>query len=183
MTPALPAGSVIFLIGYRGTGKSAVAQRLAERLGWSWLDADVVLEERWGRSIRQMFAEDGEPVFREREAALLVELCRYQHHVIATGGGVILRADNRQRMKQAGPVVLLSADVETIWQRLQADAATRERRPDLTVGGRAEIEELLRVRRPLYETCADCVVNTTHRSPDEVVDAILEQWQEKHSHG
>lgn len=163
----------LFLTGYRGTGKSTVAQRLAERLGWSWIDADALLEERAARTIREIFREEGEPGFREREAALLAELCRCQRHIIATGGGVILRADNRARLRQAGDVVWLTADAQTIWQRLQADASTRQRRPNLAGGGLAEIEDMLGSRRPLYEACADWTVDTAQRSPEEVVDAIL----------
>src|SRR5581483_8052208 len=85
----------IALIGYRGSGKSTVAQELAARLGWTWLDADTVLEERAGCTIHEMFLREGESAFREREAALLVELCALPRLVLATGGGVILREDNR----------------------------------------------------------------------------------------
>ena len=92
----------LFLIGYRGSGKSAVARLLAERLGWAWLDADQVLEDRQGQSIRQIFADEGELRFREMEAAILAELCVRQGHVIAVGGGVVLRAENRQRLKDSG---------------------------------------------------------------------------------
>jgi shikimate kinase len=172
--------SVIFLIGYRGTGKSAVARLLAERLGWQWLDADQVLEQRAGLSIRDIFAAEGEAGFRDREAAVLEELCRCQRHVIATGGGVILREDNRRRLRSAGAVVWLTADAETIWQRLQADATTADRRPVLTVGGLAEVHELLQRREPLYRDCACWSVDTAARSPAEVAQAIL-AWLESKS--
>jgi shikimate kinase len=168
----MTAPGVVLLIGYRGTGKSTVARLLAQRLGWDWLDADAVLEERAGRSIRDLFAAEGEAGFRAREAALLEELCRCQRHVIATGGGVILREENRRRLRAAGPVVWLVADPETIWQRLQADAATAQRRPPLTVGGLAEVRELLQVREPLYRECACCSVETAGRSPAEVAAVI-----------
>jgi shikimate kinase len=171
-----PEDRPLFLTGYRGTGKSTVARLLAQRLGWAWLDADVVLQQRSGRTIREIFAEQGEPAFRDLEAALLAELCACPRHVIATGGGVILRADNRRRMKQAGRIIWLTAEPAVLWQRLQGDAASSQRRPDLSVGGLAEIEDLLRVRQPLYEACADWTVDTTHRSADEVVDMILHHW-------
>jgi shikimate kinase len=168
----------LLLIGYRGSGKSAVAKVLAERLGWTFLDADLALEAREGRSIRQIFAEDGEGRFRELEARLLAEICQGECQVIATGGGVILRPDNRQRLKQFGTVVWLTADSATLWQRLQNDAATPQRRPDLTTGGRAEIEALLAAREPLYAECAQIVVDTAGRSPRDVASAVLEKLGE-----
>ncbi len=170
-----PAINNLFLIGYRGTGKSTVARILAEKLGWSWVDADARLEECWGRSIRQIFEEEGEAGFRQKEAAILEELCRSREHVIATGGGVVLGAANRQRLRTAGRVVWLTADADVLWHRLQADATTRERRPALAGGGLAEIQKLLEVRRPLYQECADLVVDTTNRSTDAVANEILER--------
>jgi shikimate kinase len=164
----------LFLIGYRGTGKTTVARILAERMGWSWIDADGALEERYGRSIRRIFEEEGEAGFREKETAVLDELCRSHNQVIATGGGVILRAANQERLRAAGRVVWLTADAQTLWQRLQADAKTHERRPPLSGGGLVEIEQLLQVRGPLYQGCADFTVDTTNHSPDAVARRIIE---------
>lgn len=167
--------SLLFLIGPRGSGKSTVARFLANALGWHWLDADEELEKRHDRSIRAIFAAEGEAGFREKEAALLTELCRLQRHILATGGGVVLRTENREQMRASGRVVWLTADVETLWQRLQTDASTAERRPTLTIGGREEIEEIVRLREPLYRQCADFVVDTTGRAAKEVVAEILRQ--------
>ena len=164
---------VVFLIGYRGSGKTTVARLLAARLGWQWLDADPLLETRAGRSIREIFAAEGEAAFRDKEAALLEELCGYRQHVIATGGGVVLRPSNRDKLKAAGFVVWLTADARTLWDRIRADATTSERRPNLTVGGLPEIEELLRQREPFYRECANLTVDTTGRTPEQIVDAIL----------
>jgi shikimate kinase len=163
---------LIFLIGYRGTGKTTVAPILAERLRWKWVDADAVLEERQGRSIASIFEVEGEAGFRAKEELLMEELCRLRQHVVAAGGGVILRATNRERLRSAGLVVWLKADAEIIRSRIEQDATTQARRPVLTVGGLAEVKELLRVREPLYRACADCIVETTNRSPEEVADQI-----------
>ena len=165
--------SLLFLIGYRGSGKTTVARLLAEQLGWRWCDADAALETRHGRSIRQIFAEEGEAGFRDKEDAILADLCKLERHVIATGGGIVLRPENRQRLAQAGRVVWLTADASTLWQRLQEDATTPERRPTLSVGGLAEIEEMLRVREPLYRSCAHQVVDTRQRSAAEVAALVL----------
>jgi shikimate kinase len=124
-------------------------------------------------TIRQIFAEEGEAAFRDREQELLEDLCRRRQHVIATGGGVVLRDVNRERLKRAGFCVWLSADAHTIWLRLQADATTAERRPPLTVGGRDEVEQLLRIRTPLYRVCADLTVDTVGRSPADITDEIV----------
>jgi shikimate kinase len=164
----------VFLIGYRGSGKTCVARLLAERLGWQWVDADAVLEERAGRSIREIFATDGEAAFRHLEAELLADLCRRNHHVIATGGGVVLRTENRRLLRELGQVVWLQAPASELWQRIQRDAATAERRPPLTVGGLAEVESLLRAREPLYAETAHLSVDTTGRAPADIVDAILQ---------
>jgi shikimate kinase len=171
----------LFLIGPRGSGKSTVARLLAERLGWEAVDADAELERRCGRSIRTVFAEEGEEGFRRHEADLLAELCRRERVVIATGGGVVLREENRDRLRLAGKVAWLTADLDTLWQRISQDPSSGERRPRLSPGaadGRAELEELVRAREPLYRACADCVVDTTGRTPEEVAGLVLEQLAE-----
>ncbi len=167
---------LVFLIGYRGTGKTATAERLAQRLGWDWRDADTVLEAAAGRTIRQIFAEEGERAFRDLESRVLGELSQLNRHVVATGGGVVLRPENRANLRR-GRVVWLTAEPAILWQRMQADHATAERRPNLAQGGLAEIEEMLRVRTPWYAECADFRIDTETRPPDEVAGAIAE-WLE-----
>ncbi len=161
---------LLFLIGYRGAGKTTVAQLLADKLGWIWADADAVLEDRWGRTIKEIFAEEGEASFRDKEAAILEELCGYDGCVIATGGGVILRDDNRDRLK-LGPVVWLQAPANVLWQRLQADPATNEQRPALAQGGFTEIEALLTARTPLYEAAQNLTIDAT-QTPEQIAEAI-----------
>jgi shikimate kinase len=163
----------IFLIGYRGTGKSTVARMLAERLGWQCVDADALLEERAGRTIRNIFETDGEAAFRECENALIEELCRSCNTVIATGGGVVLAAANRAILRRAGAVVWLTAESIEIHRRLEQDPTSVERRPALTTGGLAEIEELLRVRTPFYRECANIAVSTDGRGLIDIADEIL----------
>jgi shikimate kinase len=168
---------VIFLIGYRGCGKTTVAALVASALRWPWLDADEVVERECGKSIRDIFATEGEGAFRDHEAAILSNLCKLKQHVIATGGGVVLSENNRQRMRATGWVVWLTAEVETIHQRLQGDPSTWDRRPALTEApARAEIAELLKLREPHYRSCAHFIVSTEGRSPDEVAAKILDEW-------
>ena len=157
---------IITLIGYRGTGKSTVARPLAARLGWTAVDADAELERRAGRSIRDIFASDGEPEFRRLERETLVDLLQRDRLVIAAGGGAILNPQTRADFGASGPVVWLQASVETIEQRLYGDPTTTDRRPNLTAsGGRQEIEQMLKVREPYYRETASLIVATDRPLP------------------
>jgi shikimate kinase len=170
--------SLIFLVGPRGSGKTSVARRVASGLGWHWLDADALLEERHGQTIKQIFAGEGEAGFRDKEAALVDDLCLQQRHVIATGGGVVLREENRRKLRAAGHVVWLTADARTLWARISDDRTTGERRPNLLSGGLAEVEEVLRMREPLYGACAHLRVETAGRTLEQVVEVILSHLRE-----
>jgi shikimate kinase len=164
----------IHLIGYRGTGKTTVARLLAERLGWAWIDADVELERRAGKSIAAIFADEGEAAFRDLEAQVLRELVSFDHHVLSLGGGVVLRAENRASIQSAGPVVWLTARPETIADRMAGDATTASRRPNLTdSGGIEEIRRLIGEREPHYRQCASLQIDTECKSPVEVADEII----------
>ncbi|HUQ70837.1 MAG TPA: shikimate kinase [Planctomycetaceae bacterium] len=165
---------IVTLIGYRGTGKTSVAPRLAERLGLPWNDADPELERRAGRSIREIFATDGEPEFRRLEREVLVDLLSQGPRVLAVGGGAVLNPDTRRDFRAAGPVVWLQADAETLAARIAADATSRERRPNLTAtGGLDEIRTLLAAREPLYRDTATLTISTTGKSIDDIVNEIL----------
>jgi shikimate kinase len=131
------------------------------------------LEQRAGRTIREIFAADGEPLFRRLERDLLVELLQQNHLVIAAGGGAVLNAELRRRMRESGPVVWLRASIDTLQARIAADRTTAERRPNLTAGGgRAEIETLLAQREPMYRECASLVVETDGRGVNDIVEEI-----------
>jgi shikimate kinase len=160
------------LIGYRGTGKSTVGRLLARRLGRPFADADAALEARLGCTIAGLFATRGEPVFRDEEAATLRELTARPGLILATGGGVILRASNRELLRRFGLVVWLRADPGLIATRIRG--AGLSIRPALTAAGTlAEVAEVLAFREPLYRETADLEVATDGRSPEQVADAIL----------
>jgi shikimate kinase len=165
----------IALIGYRGSGKTAVAQQLAARLGWDWVDADDVIELRAGKSIAAIFADEGQDAFRDMEAIVVTELCSRPRVVIALGGGAVMREANRQALRQCRDVVWLQASPRTIEERLASDPTTAARRPNLTVpGGRAEIERLLSERTPIYRACATLEVDTEGKTPTEVAEEIVQ---------
>jgi shikimate kinase len=166
---------MLSLIGYRATGKTTLARMLAEALGWEWLDADAEIERAAGKSIARIFAEDGEPAFRDLEARVVAELCRRERLVLATGGGAPLREDNRRALKAAGKVIWLTATPETIHARMTGDATTAARRPSLT--DRAPLEEivhLLALREPHYRETADFILDTEGRGPAELTQEILQ---------
>src|SRR5690606_15592070 len=143
------------LIGYRGTGKTTVAQHLAAQLGWDWVDLDAQIEQAAGRSIAEIFQADGEPAFRQLESEVLAAHCGLDRPGLATGGGIVMAPANRQRLAELSAVVWLTASPATLWERIHRDASTGSRRPDLTaVGGLAEIAQLLEMRTPWYRECA-----------------------------
>ena len=167
---------VITLIGYRGSGKSAVARLLATALNLPWIDSDDVIEERTGRSIREIFAEHGEAEFRRLEQSVIHEITRQQSLVIATGGGTILAENNRRCMKAAGPVVWLQASVAILAERIQQDETTGDRRPSLTGQSVAEeVESVLASRLTQYQDAATIVVDTDGLSLQQVADEIRRQ--------
>lgn len=167
----------LLLIGYRGTGKTTVAQRLALNLGWEWIDADVEVELRAGRSIAEIFSAAGEAGFRDLESAVLADLLARDRQVVALGGGVVLRPANRAAIRAAGRTVWLQASPQTLSQRIAADATTAARRPNLTAaGGISEITAMLAQRQPFYRECAGLAVDTENKTPAEVAEEILARW-------
>lgn len=168
------SNSPIALIGYRGTGKTTVAQQIALRLGYDWVDADVEIELALGKSIAEIFAELGEAAFRATETRVLNELCQRERAILALGGGAVLAPANRGLIKKCRAVVWLTASAETLEQRLAGDPTTAQRRPKLTDrGGRTEIEALLTQREPIYRACATLEVDTEDRTPAEIAEQIV----------
>jgi shikimate kinase len=165
----------IALIGYRATGKSTVARLLATALAWECIDTDDEIQLRAGKTIAQVFTEQGEEAFRDIETAVIRENARRASCVLTLGGGAVLRAENRHLLESC-LTVWLTATAATIHERLVADERSSSRRPQLTnAGGLAEIEELLAQRQPIYRLCADLVVETEGKTPREVTDELLRQ--------
>jgi shikimate kinase len=167
---------IITLIGYRATGKTTLAKLLARRLGWEWIDADVEIERRAGKTIARIFADDGEPAFRDLEAQVIADLCRRDRLVLAAGGGAPMREENRQTIRQSGKVAWLMARPETILNRMSGDATTDQRRPSLTDKGPLdEIVQLLARREPIYRETAHLTIDTENRTPEELAAEILDR--------
>jgi shikimate kinase len=165
---------LLTLIGYRATGKTTLARLLAERMGCDWIDADVEIERRAGKSIAEIFAQDGEPAFRDLEAAVIADLCRRRRLILAAGGGAPLRPESRQAMQTGGKVVWLKATPATIHARMSGDQTTAARRPNLTnQGGLEEIVQVLTRREPIYRQAAHVEIDTEEKRPGEIVEEIL----------
>lgn len=166
--------SSLALIGYRGTGKTTIARVLAGKLAYDWVDADVEVEFRAGKSIAAIFEESGEQAFRDLESAVVADLCERKKTILALGGGAILREENRQQIAKCTDVVWLQASAEAIADRILGDPTTAQRRPNLTNrGGRTEIEQMLAQREPIYRACATLEVDTEDKDPAEIADEIV----------
>jgi len=164
--------SKLVLVGFMGTGKSTVSKLLAERLNWRRIDSDEEIVLRAGKTIPELFAEGGEPLFRDKETDTLRALLSMDEPaVIATGGGAVLRERNRVLMLKQAFVVALKADEEHIISRVGNDSS----RPLLQGDAAANVRRLLEERRAAYDF-APLVVDTTGLSPEEVCAAIIEQW-------
>lgn len=165
----------VVLTGYRGTGKSTVGRLVAAQLGLRFVDADEELERRAGRTIAEIFAGGGESEFRDLEASVVADLLAEDGLVVALGGGAVLRPENRQQLRAShNRVVWLKAEAATLHQRIDADASTSQRRPNLTVGGGLEeVERLLSLREPLYHECAEFAVDTESKPPEQVAAEIV----------
>ena len=160
------------LIGFMGTGKSSVARMVAETLHFTFLDTDHVIEARAGKSIRDMFQQDGEPAFRDWEQRIVEELTHRTHTVISTGGGLPINPANMASLKTHARVVCLWATPETIAARVTGhDHRPLLNEPDPLV----KIRDLLAARAPFYRE-ADVLVNTEQRSIREVSAQVIHQF-------
>jgi len=163
----------IYLIGYRCTGKTTIGKALAESLGWHFADADEELVRANSMTVAEIVAQFGWDYFREKEREIILQLSLLDQYVIATGGGVILKPENIQDMKQSGIIVWLRASPEIIKKRILSDAATRDLRPALTSKGLTdEIEETLLKRTPLYENAMDFFADTDSWDIDTICGII-----------
>jgi shikimate kinase len=163
----------VILIGYRGTGKSAVGKRLAEKLMMPFYDTDELIEREVGRSIRDMVAEEGWAYFRKREGDIIRKLAVMQRGIVATGGGAVLDEGNCDILKKHGLLIWLRADVMTMVERIRDDAKSKERRPTLLHDNAfRETEDNLKERLTVYRKLADFSIDTTGKSIDEIADAV-----------
>lgn len=158
----------IYLVGFMGTGKTAVGKELARQKKWQFIDLDELIELKEKRVISAIFSQEGEPYFRRVEKKVLAEVAKEKKFVVACGGGIVLDKDNIKIMKKTGAVVCLTASPKVIWERTHRHA----HRPLLTVAEpKKQIELLLKMRAPYYGQ-ADKIIDTSKLSIKEVVNKI-----------
>jgi shikimate kinase len=167
---------IIYLIGYRCTGKTSVGKRLAKKFGWPFVDADLALVEKYQTTISEIVSTQGWDSFRDKETDVLKTLSNLDNHVIATGGGVILKKENVECMKKRGVIIWLKANRENIKKRMLEDQNTQDQRPSLTSKKLDdEIKETLLSRNPLYEEAMEFSVDTDDLSVDGVCETIIQR--------
>jgi shikimate kinase len=163
----------IILCGFMGTGKTTIGQVIAATLGWQFADTDHVIETRQGKTISQIFWQDGESTFRQLETALCLEISAWRQTVIATGGGIVLKPENREALTKAGLVVCLDASPELIAERL-AGATDRP----LLAGDDPikRIRDLMAARFIAYKALHNHV-DTAGQTPQQLADEIIAIWK------
>jgi shikimate kinase len=162
----------VVLIGLMGAGKTTIGAALAKRLGKEFVDSDHVLEEHCGVSVATIFEVEGEQHFRDRETATLRELSSKTNMVLSTGGGAVLRPENREILRETGVVVYLHAPPEVSYQRLRR---SRDRPLLKTDDPLARLQTLYRDRDPLYRETAHCIVESDREHCSQVVHVVMEQ--------
>lgn len=161
----------LFLIGPMGAGKSTIGRRLAERYGLEFVDLDHAIEQRTGATVALIFEMEGEDGFRRRERALLEELAAGEGRLVATGGGAVLSAANRDVLRARGFVVWLRASVSQQLRRLERD----RQRPLLRAPDRrARLEAMAATRDPLYAEVADLEVAPENLSVSQATERVAQ---------
>ena len=158
-----------------GVGKTVVGKILSEKTGLTYVDLDEEIVKRAGKSIPEIFADDGEATFRELENDVTHDIAGNEGQIIACGGGTVLKPENRDSLQATSSMVLLTADPEIILQRVEAEGETR---PLLMVDDKVgKIRSLLAERNPRYVEAADLIVDTSDLTPMEVADEILKNLE------
>lgn len=165
----------IVLIGFMGCGKTTVGKALADRMEYEFYDTDEMIEKKENMKIPEIFEKNGEEYFRKVETGLLEKLAAsMEKAVISSGGGLPLRKENRKILKNTGLVVYLNADKETTYNRVKND----KNRPLLAVEDvKGRIEELINIRRPLYEEAAHVSIETDNQTVEGIIEKIMEKYR------
>lgn len=165
----------IVLVGFMGSGKTTVGRLIAAQTGMPLLDMDTMIEERAGKTINEIFAQEGEAHFRNLERQMVRELAAGEGRIISTGGGIVLNPDNIADFEKTGLVVCLLADAETVLDRVKHDST----RPLLADDKENRIVELLEQRKALYEAVTYKIDTSGRPSPEPTAREIIELYESK----
>lgn len=166
----------IALIGFMGAGKTAVGKALAEKLNKTFVEMDALIEQKAGKSIPDVFQQDGEIAFRELEIEVAKEVSQGKNQVIACGGGVVLNKINTDRLRKESVIVYLTASPEVILKRTSSGG---EERPLLKTPDKATaVRKMLSFRKPFYERAADITIDTSKLDIDDVGEQIITKIEE-----
>jgi len=169
----------VALIGFMGAGKTAVGEALAKKLGRKFVELDLLIERKAGKSIPEVFQHDGEVAFRELEIEATREIAKEKNLVIACGGGLVLNKINIDRLREESIIVYLTASPGAILKRVSSEEGQR---PLLEVDNPTQtIRELLRFRKPFYKRAADITINTSKLDTDSVAEQIINRLKKDES--
>jgi shikimate kinase len=164
----------IALIGFMATGKSTIGKALKERLGkdYEFVETDQIIIKMVGKSIPKIFADDGEPKFREYEVEACKKVAQLKKKILSCGGGIVLNKANVERLRQNYHIILLTATPEEIFNRAMKEG--KENRPIINKKNPfKEIKKVLQMREPFYNSSADFIVDTTEKHIDSIVEEII----------
>lgn len=169
----------LILSGLPKSGKTTIGRKLADQLGWKFVDTDELIIRSYekAKSCREIFLNKGEAFFRELEREQILSLVDLQNHVIALGGGTLMCENNRECIKNLGKVIYLKCDLRIIVKRMEASG-----KPGYIVDLHDGLRELAERRIPVYEATADWIVDVAGLNPDETVSHLLNNWNKQDLH-
>ncbi|MBQ3546777.1 MAG: shikimate kinase [Lachnospiraceae bacterium] len=165
----------VMLIGFMGVGKTSVSRELSKKLDMPEIDMDKIIVDRENKSINDIFTENGEEYFRKIETECLIDIQKSKGYIVSCGGGVVVKDENINHMKDGGVILLLTATPETVYNRVKDD----DSRPILKGNKNVEfIEQLMNKRKDRYLAVADIIISTDDKTISEIVDEITDKLEE-----
>ncbi|WP_038057135.1 shikimate kinase AroL [Thermodesulfobacterium hydrogeniphilum] len=166
----------IILIGFRCSGKTTIGKKLAEALNWEFLDLDIEIQKKIGKTIKKMVEEFGWQFFRDLEKKEMQSLVNIKNTVVALGGGAVLHEEEMKRLKEKGIIIWLYAPFETILKRIKEDKKTEFQRPALTEKSlEEEIKTILKEREPLYKNFSHIKIDTSKEPAEKIIEKIIKE--------
>lgn len=166
----------IVIIGMSGVGKNEVGKELAQQLHWNFLDTDQIIVEQKGISIDEIFQKYGEEYFREWESKVVSDVSKENNTIISTGGGVVLKEENIEKLRQNGYIFLLMGKIDTIVENLHNSTMKKPLFKD-SLDLKEKVNSLFKSREHLYLISSDCIVNIDDKSLDEIIKEIIIEYE------